>query len=52
MVTGQDEIPNEVSGLRVLKRHDLATLHEEADVIIVQQACMLGTKEGRQVTDF
>lgn len=51
VVTGQDEIPNEISGLSVVKRQDLATLHEEADVIIVQQACRLGTEEGgRQVT--
>lgn len=36
--------------MRVLQRQDLAALHEEADVIIIQQACRLRSEGGRQVT--
>lgn len=48
VVTGPEEVPFEVSGISVSRRNDLATLHEEADVIIVQQAVKLGMTTGTE----
>ena len=47
IVTGVDPIPTEICGNRVLKRQDLRTTHEEADVIITQQVVHLA-KAGKQ----
>lgn len=46
VLTGEEVNPYEVTEFNTIRRTDLATNHEEADVIIAQQAIKLGT-EGR-----
>ena len=51
MITGQQEAPVEISfGGIVIQRCDIATTHEEADNIIVQQAVTVAMDEQKQVT--
>ncbi len=50
MITGQEEAPVEISfGGVVIQRCDIATTHEEADNIIVQQAMQVAVDEQKQV---
>ena len=51
VITGQEKTPVEIScGSVVIQRHDIATTHEEADNIIVQQAILVAVKEQKHVT--
>ena len=51
VITGQDKSPVEIScGGVVILRHDIATTHEEADNIIVQQAMQVAVDEHKHVT--
>ena len=51
VITGQKKSPVEIScsGV-VIQRHDIATTHEEADNIIVQQAIQVAVDEQKHVT--
>ncbi len=48
VITGSDQIPDEVHNGVHIRRHDLAVNHEEADVIIINQAIPL-SKEGSSI---
>jgi carbonic anhydrase len=51
VITGQEKTPVEVScGGVVIQRRDIATTHEEADNIIVQQAMQVAVDEKKRVT--
>ncbi len=51
VITGQERSPVEIScGGVVIVRHDIATAHEEADNIIVQQAMRVAINEQKHVT--
>ena len=51
VITGQEETPVEIScGGVVIQRRDIATTHEEADNIIVQQAIQVAADEQKHVT--
>ena len=53
VITGQQEAPVEIGyGGAVIQRCDIATTHEEADNIIVQQAMKVAVDEQKQVTVF
>ena len=52
VITGQDKSPVEIScGGVVILRHDIATTHEEADNIIVQQAMQVAVDEHNILAD-
>ena len=51
VISGQDKSPVEIScGGVVILRHDIATTHEEADSIIVQQVMQVAVNEHKHVT--
>ncbi len=51
VITGQENTPVEIScGGVVIQRQDIATTHEEADNIIVQQAIQVAVDEQKHVT--
>ena len=50
MITAQEKSPIEISCGVVIQRHDIATTHEEADSIIVQQAIQVAVNEQKYVT--
>ena len=51
VITGQEKTPVEISsGGVVIQRHYIATTHEKADNIIVQQAILVAVDEQKHVT--
>ena len=50
MITAQEKSPTEISCGVVIQRHDIATTHEKADSIIVQQAVQVAVNEQKYVT--
>ena len=52
VITEQDKthVKISVGGVIIVHRHDIVTIHEEADNIIVQQAIRVAGDEQRSVT--
>ena len=51
VITGQDKTPVEISvGGAIIHRYDIATTHEKAEHIIVQQAIRVANNHQRPVT--
>lgn len=51
VVTGSDPVPVEINSGVVIKRHDMATTHEEGDTIIVQQVASVEAHRSLVVAD-
>ena len=49
MITGQQKSPVEISCGVAIQRDDIATTHEEADNIVVQQAIQVAVNEQKHV---
>ena len=51
MITTRDKTPVGISdGAVIIQRNDIATTHEKADDVIVQQAIRVAVKEPKYVT--